>query len=297
MTFYFLLWQIMPLYYLRQVHHEDKLSAHMATSLPDGDEDVTLQTPWGERVARVRTPVRLAPHPTLIITLANTRQSMLNDDGYRTVGDIMLAAGHRVASFDLPNHGPRIDQYGAKLEGMAAAISAGVDVFADIRDTGKTLIDHAIAHQWTRPGEIALMGISRGGLSALHVMAADQRVGAAAIISPVTLLTALKEFAHLQDNEIIQRSNAATLINQLADRWLFIACGQTDPRVHAGECFKFHANLRARAITKLPTLYVGPGQSHGHSFEQHFAYQAAAAFLLYRLTEISKCTTFEPKDS
>lgn len=261
---------------------------------PSADEVLVLQTPMGPRQAVVRTPARLAKYPTLLIALAGPIHACLDDPDYCVVSDILLAAGHRVASFDLPNHGQRVNAHGKNLSGMAAAIAAGEDVFADIRCTGQALIDQAIQQKWTHADDILLMGISRGGLSAMHIMAADPRVGAAAVISTVTDLPTLHEFANLRDHPIIQQSNAQALLEPLSDRWLFGAIGQTDPRVNADLAIDFFHQLQARGKSRFPSLYVGPGQSHGSTFDQHLAYQAAAAFLLDRHAQIARPDSLLP---
>lgn len=46
---------------------------------------------------------------------------------------MFLAAGHRVASFDLPGHGTLIDEFGEGLNNWVNAINAGVDVFDEIK--------------------------------------------------------------------------------------------------------------------------------------------------------------------
>lgn len=259
---------------------------------PSVDQIFPLPTPLGPRQATVRTPARSAPYPTLLIALAGAIQPCLDDPDYCVVSDLFLAAGHRVASFDLPNHGQRINQHGRNLTGMAAAIAAGDDVFADIRQTGRALIDLAIREKWVHAGDVLLMGISRGGLSAMHIMAGDDRVGAAAIISPVTHLPELHEFAHLHGHPLVQQSNAMALLEPLSNRWLFGAIGESDPRVNTQQARAFFEHLGSRATTRFPTLYVGPGQSHGKTFDQQLAYQAAAAFLMQRHVEFAQPHSF-----
>jgi len=263
----------------------------MNSVMPFADEVFTVRAPMGQRKILLRTPERLAAHPSLLITLGGPCQRMIDDADYRTVSDIFLAAGHRVASFDLPNHGERVDEHGEGLPGMAKAIESGSDVFGDIRDTGRALIDHAVTQGWTRADEVMLLGVSRGGLSAMHIMAGDERVGAAAVLAPVTHLPALNAFAHLEGNPIIAQSNADALVDRLADRWLLVSNGETDPVVDERACFAFYSRLVANSTSRLPELYTAPGQSHGTTYVEHIAYQVAASFLLTKLAACGKMSS------
>ena len=209
----------------------------------------------------------------------------LDEPPYRIVPDAFLATGHRVASFDLPCHGELAAEGIEGLTGMAAAVARGVDVFDEIRQTGAGLVDLCL-ERGLAPGEaVALNGTSRGGLAALHVMAADRRVLACAVHAPVTYLPRLSEFARLAGNPIVARASAAALIPQLADRPVFIAIGQTDPRVGADHCLAFHAALRGASPSRPPVLFTAPGASHGEGYPYELGYQAAAAFLLRHCVE------------
>ena len=130
-----------------------------------------------------------------------------------------------------------------------------------------------------------LNGISRGGLSALHVMAADERVLACAIYAPMTRMAAVAEFAGLADHPIVKRSNADALIERLASRPVFTAIGMHDPRVDADSCRAFHAALVSASRHKAQVLFCTPGTSHGEGWDQDRSYQMGAAFLLSRWAE------------
>ena len=252
------------------------------------DGEIGFQVCSESRLARVRTPACLCQHPALLITLTSTRTAALDHRDMRMVPDIFLAAGHRVTSFDLPNHGERMNRYGKGLTGMAAAAADGVDVFADLQETGRALISRCIELGLARAGGIVLNGVSRGGLSALHVMAADDRVLACAIHAPVTYLPALREFKALAGNPIIQRANALALVDRLADRPVFVAIGVEDPRVGAAHALEFHARLKVLARTCAPELFIAPGISHGKTYPEEIGYYAAAGFLLRHYAEQAK---------
>jgi len=251
------------------------------------DEELTLSVNGRERTALVRTPARVTPGRVLLIELAMDRAFTLDNPPYNIISDIFLAAGHRVASLDMPQHGELVDAFGEGLVGMANAVRAGVDVFADFAAAARELVDACIAMKWAKAGRVVIAGTSRGGHASLALMAGDIRVLACAPIAPVTYLPALTEFADLADNPIVRRWNANTLIPLLADRHVFINIGEEDPRVGAEHCFDFHARLTAASQHIKPILYTLPGATHGDAFLEP-GYHAAAAFLLARCADASK---------
>ncbi len=250
-------------------------------------DDVLELTVLGQpRAAVVRTPAEPVAGGVLLINLAMDSDINLNRHPYRLVPQIFLAAGHRVATFDMPCHGAdrRGDLEG--LTGMAAACAAGEDVFARLRATATALIDACVARGWARPGRVVAAGTSRGGHAALHLLAGDARVLAAAALAPVTELPVLREFAGLADHPIVQRGNAAALVPQLADRHVFLVMGETDPRVDAARCADLHARLCAASRTVPPVLYSLPGATHGDAVLEP-GYHAMAAWLLARCADAS----------
>ena len=130
------------------------------------DETFEFEVAGQTRRAQECTPPRLAVHPGLLIALGGDRTwPFTSPDGIWISAGAFLAAGHRVVSFDLPYHGERADHMGEGLTGMAAAAAAGIDVFDDIRQTGKVLIDFCLVRGLAGRGGIAIEGTSRGGLA------------------------------------------------------------------------------------------------------------------------------------
>ena len=255
------------------------------------EEDLTFEVNGRQLKALLRTPERLTSKPALLINLGGGRKNAFETDSMRTVPDIFLAAGHRVISFDLPGHGNNSDTFGGGLGSWANKAKAGVDVFKEIRDTGKALIDFCIERKLAKEDMIVISGVSRGGLAALHIMAADARVLAVSVQSSMTYNPALQEFTGLEDNPIIQRGNAESLIPQLANRPILVAIGSADPRVSAEHSFTFYARLRAVATTIQPELYTAPGASHklgAGSYPYKTGDHVMAGFLLRKCAERSK---------
>ena len=228
----------------------------------------------------MRTPKPLADRPALLINLAADRRTSLDDDPYRIVPDIFLAAGHQVASFDLPKHGELADDYGSGLQGMANAIAGGEDPFDEIRQVGQALITNAVQMKWAE--SIYACGTSRGGLVAMHLLAEIGQVKAAGVIIPATYLPALAEFHDLASHPTVRNNNAESLIPKLRNRRLMVMIGETDPRVDASKCREFVKKLAAVSDRVKPVLVTGQGQSHGGSYSMEHAYKAVADYLLNR---------------
>ena len=257
------------------------------------DEELTIKVNGEETLAIIRTPIRRAVRPALLINLAADVKNALGGDFFRIVPDIFLAAGHRVVSFSLPCHGERVNEYGEGIEGWANSIKAGIDVFADIRATGTTLIDLCLERDLAYGETIVIDGTSRAGLAALHILSAESRITAAAIHAPVTYIPAVTEYHGTEENLMVKRSNASALVPKLADKPLFIAIGSSDVRVGAEHCFEFYAGLRAVCKQNPPQLFTGPGPSHNTDpgcFAAETGYHAAAGFLLRHCAEKLKLT-------
>lgn len=252
------------------------------------EEEVTFTAGGIARKALIRTPNRLCKRSALLINLATDRRDSLDGEWFTIVPTIFLAAGHRVAAIDLPYHGEYAEPGGEGLPGIARAIARGEDVFADFRAVGRAFADLCIVRGLVAPGRILVSGTSRGGLCALHLMADDPRIAAAAAHVPVTHLPTLAEFRELAGNPIVARSNAEALIPALADRAVFLAIGSSDPRVSAERCFEFHARLRAASRCRPPVLFRAEGQSHGGDYPAEAGYHAGAAFLLQACAETMK---------
>ena len=233
---------------------------------------------WGREVrGLLRTPSHSAPHRALLINLTGDCRGSLDGAPYRIVPDAFLEAGHPVASFDLPNHGDLVDDYGAGLTGMAAALADGVDVFGFVAACGRAVIDACLSGGLTPAESVMVAGTSRGGLAALHVMADDRRVCAGAAFAPVTELSALTEFSSLAGTEIVRKFSAMALVEKLAGRAIFLAINRSDPRVGTEHCREFHQALVNAAPSSETTMLEADAEGHGPA---DCVYHEGARFLL-----------------
>ena len=130
-------------------------------------------------------PDELSDRPALLLNFAADRTTTLQSEPYSITPRMFLDAGHRVASFDLPCHGDReVSGEPRGIAGFCAEWRRGNDVFAGFVDEGRAVIDALIDRKLGEPGSIFVSSTSRGGYCALRLMAADERIKAAATFSP-----------------------------------------------------------------------------------------------------------------
>lgn len=192
-------------------------------------------------------PAELSSRPALLLNFASDRTATLKTEPYNITPRMFLTAGHRALSFNLPCHGDReVPGQPRGIAGFCAEWQRGVDVFAGFVDEGRTVIDALIERQLAEPDRIFVSGTSRGGYCALRLMAADERIAAAAAFSPVTDWRLLKEFAGIRDAPEIADLALTRFAASVAGRAVWMAIGNSDARVGTDACLRF-AEAVARA--------------------------------------------------
>ena len=213
-------------------------------------------------------PEELSDRPALLLNFAADRTATLKTEPYNITPSMFLAAGHRALSFNLPYHGDReVPGQPRGIVGFCAEWQRGVDVFAGFVDEGRAVIDTLIERRLAAPGRIFVSGTSRGGYCALRLMAADDRIGAAAAFSPVTDWRILKEFAEIRDTPGIADLALTHFAGALAGRAVWAAIGNCDARVGTDACLRFaEAVLRVEAEEGCSSsrfvLHVVPEKEH-----------------------------------
>lgn len=248
--------------------------------MPFHDEKTVLTVGGSTWSFMLRTPERPADRPALLIYFARSADETLNLMPFATVPGIFAAAGHYVASFDLPQHAERIDEYGEGMVGMANAVAAGQDIFAGIAAMGRAVVDECVTRHAGEPGQIVTAGTSRGAIGAFHLLAHDPRIIAGAGFAPITDLPAFSAFSAMRDSPIIQRSNAMALVPRIANRPVFIAIKEQDVVVSTDQSRALIAALQTAAPGVPHELRIEPGDTHTMS---DASYQAGGAWLLDRL--------------
>ncbi len=220
--------------------------------------------------AMVMAPHEVCDEPWLIVNLANDCFSALRHTTFGGLIRPMLRAGHYAASFTLPYHRELTDKsMGHELQAFFAAMKQGIDVFGQIRQAGQALIDHVTETMMlVEPKHVVIAGTSRGGISALHVMSADERVQAAALVCPVTDLSRLTEFEQLTGNPLYDRSHAMSLLEKVSNRPIWITINESDERVDEKACLAF-ADALAEQHPIHPKPVIWPESGHAVPLEAY----------------------------
>jgi dienelactone hydrolase len=227
-------------------------------------------------------PDKLAKKPLLLLTFAMDWKTSLDVEPYNGTAQEFLKQGHRVLSFDLPNHGARIDRYGEGIRGMRNAFVAGHDPFAAFLQDASAVIDRCIAEGLVVPGRIMVCGTSRAGYLALRLLAADSRVAGAAAYAPVTDWRELTEFAADKNRTDVAALALSNFADRFAGKPVFFMIGNHDTRVGTASCCRFYLEVAAANVRHGfddAALNFQVQDTPGHS-SQNSWYKAGAAFLL-----------------
>ena len=253
--------------------------------------EIVIETPDGPLTCSLAAPDCTpsgAPSakPALLLTFGMTRQSALIEDPHHLPAQIFTEAGHHALSFDLPNHGERIDDFGEGIGGMCAAYIAGCDPFARFVTDGRAIID--ACRRLGIPGSerVVACGVSRAAYCALRLAAADRRILGAAGLAPVTDWRALTEFASVRDRPDVAALALDHWAADLAGRAVFLAIGSADGRVGSDACARLALRVleeeaRRGVPASLVELHIVP--SEGHSLSSDWR-SAGGRFLLQMCT-------------
>lgn len=196
-------------------------------SVNDREISVDIISPYNDQ---------LAEDPVLLMTFAADRSTSLNVQPYNYLAEMFLQSGHRVLSFDLPNHGERINEFGSEITGLRNTFVLGKDPFVIFVEDAKAVIDLCIEGGLARPGRIVISGTSRAGYMALRLLAADDRVCAAAAFAPVTDWRVLDEFIEERNSKDVADLSLSNYCDKLAGKPIFLAIGNHDKRVSSASC-------------------------------------------------------------
>jgi dienelactone hydrolase len=241
-----------------------------SAALPESTlQEFTVPRETGAVRVSVRTPGRLADRPLLLLFFSTDRAASLPDGRYGGPGRLFLERGHRVASFDLPAHGERVDRHGSGIAGLAARLAAGRDPWPEFLADGRAVVDECLRLGLGEAGRIVVAGVSRGGYAALRLAAEDHRIAAVAAFSPVTDWRELAEFAATADRPETAAADLAHFADRLAGRRVYVAIGNRDTRVGTDACLRFAqamvAEERRRATSRSALRLLVVDDSPGHT--------------------------------
>ncbi len=207
--------------------------------------------------------------PWLVLHFATSREESLAGGRNGAPAARVVELGHRVASFDLPAHGARVDARGSGIGGLRNLIFSDADPFARVIADGRAVIDECLRRGWAAPGRIAVCGVSRGGYFAARLAAADERVTAVALLAPVTDWRELREFAADRERPELAPLVLSRFAGPLARRRLYVAIGSADDRVGTDACTRFVLAVgeaaRAQRVAGSNLRYHIDDESRGHA--------------------------------
>lgn len=225
----------------------------------------TLETPDGVRFSLLGAKPG-TPSPTLLV-LALDAESTLSNPKYLRCGNVLAEQGYLCVSVDLPSHGAqqRGDEPGG-IDGWRKRIDSGENPMTDLSSRLSRVLDHLVARGFTDPDQIVACGTSRGGYAALYFASGDPRVKAVAAYSPVTNLSALREFQGARETEAFRQSALNSRIESLSKIPVWIMIGDRDQRVGTDAAIAFARALSSAAAgSGLPgkvELHVTPSDGH-----------------------------------
>ena len=205
--------------------------------------EFSVQVPGGTLTCALAAPAEedLASMPALLVDVGGTRMSV--DKVPSATARHFVETGHRVVSFDMPNHGDLVDRHGQSIDGMCAAFLAGDDPFVRFVDNGMAAIDACSEQGIATSGRIFACGGSRAGYCALRLAAADRRIAAVSALAPVTDWRCLTEFAAVSEQPDVAALALETWAGDLAGRPLFMLIGNHDHRVGTHACARLAVRL------------------------------------------------------
>jgi len=192
------------------------------------------------------------PWPLAIILCndINTTLASQPDSGspdpyyYANICPLLWAAGWACASIDLPSHGKQVMP--GEPEGIAGwryRMDRGINFTSQNNARVQDVVDHLVGEGTVDASRVVPSGISRGGYMSAHYAASNPRIQAVSMLSPVTNLSLLSEFAGV--NATMQTStlrplDLTTYSEEFASRintWLII--GDQDTRVYTHSAIGF----------------------------------------------------------
>lgn len=226
--------------------------------------DVLQITPELE-VTHMGPPLEKGHLPAVFYFALSARES-LELEPYNQPATYLLNHEVRLFSFNLPAHGPNLNAIDA-LTVWAKEYGEGRDPLSHFFDQVVLSIDALISKGLVVREKIGLMGLSRGGLAAMHVAARCSLVRAVVAFAPMIELGFAKEFADLQGNPTVDALDLTRQTAKLYDRPVKIYIGNRDTRVDMGRSFQLVEGLANEAFAnglRSPPAEMVVSPSIGH---------------------------------
>lgn len=241
-----------------------------------------LKTPAGVRFGILgKKPDK--PAATLFVFAGGVEDSLKRTE-FNKIGQLLLDKGILCVSVDIPCHGKdSLPNEPTSLQGWRSRLEKGPSLTGEFAKRASAVLDHLVKEGYTDPKRVAAAGTSRGGFMALHLAAAEPRIGWVIAFAPVTDLRVVTEFAGMEKNQAIRDVDLAQHVGKLAGRHIWLCIGNNDLRVGTDEVIDFTRKLVRATKDKSPVpveIHVMP--TLGHAIHPT-AHEEAARWLQDRL--------------
>ncbi len=245
----------------------------------------------GEVPFSVIGPLPQSPAPTVFVFALDRKTSLEKSSFNRSAMILRNTRGFLCVSLDMPAHGEDI-RPGEKggLPGWRSRLEKNENIVADFATRFGQVLDYLIREGYTDRERVAVIGISRGGFMALHLMAANPGIKAVAAIAPAMDLSRVVGFEGLDRHPLTQ----SLVLSQFAARPnlqkpIWITVGNHDTKVGTALCMDFVGKVAAAApegtVLRAIELHVVPGDDHRQPPGTH---DKAAAWLDEQLAAVPK---------
>ncbi|MBO9608223.1 MAG: prolyl oligopeptidase family serine peptidase [Paenibacillaceae bacterium] len=246
----------------------------------------TIDTAVGPVVYELGIPRQPAPDCALLLNVAMDRERTVRQHPYSILAECLQEQGHYTLSFDLPCHGAWACGGGEGIVGIAAAVAAGGDPFADFIAVARAILTRVLSGRAAACRAVYAGGTSRGAYFALRLAAVDARITRIAAMAPVTDWRELREFAAIRERADVAALALCEYIPALLGKSVFMTIGYADGRVSTARCAQFYVELHERNRGLHDDAGRGEGrvvllitEDEGHQLEEK-RYRQGAAFLL-----------------
>ena len=224
------------------------------------------------------SPLSEGPKPA-IFYFAISAEDSLSQDPFCQPIDHLEDRDVRLISITLPFHEKGLDPYKA-IELWAKNLKLLITFIDNCEIEIRKLLDsgHLV------PGKIGMMGLSRGGLIALHLAARIPEIASICGFAPVTQISALSEFS----SGFADKYEPKHLIDKLYARKIRFYIGNHDTRVLTRSCYEWIEAATDCAIQNgisSPNIELTISPSigrHGHGTAKH-TFEAGAEWTLNTL--------------
>lgn len=196
-------------------------------------------------LSRPTTEFRSLPTVIYYHGLNGTRNQIFQDR-YKEMAEVIQSLNCNLLSIDLRCHGDRRENREIPaIDNMMKVLSTPEKNPFDgsLVDT-KTIMQFLVEKSIAPAGEIAVMGLSWGGVHAMYAMQQERGIRCGVALLPVGRITSLVEFRPLKGKEIIQKYEPLNFITNIAPKPLLMITAEQDNRASPVFASELYEHLR-----------------------------------------------------